>query len=138
MSDARVRIYQGHSPESNIIGLSARASGAQNDPRFADFMQDRGYKWHELDEEDRSLRPKGSMSYDHIEIRPPISGDHLREFAALVLGGVSKGKYESGIVDPGHNQVWVIDNRTILPDGPLGGGEYVDPPRTKPQLGGAI
>ena len=100
MSIRRVRIYKGNAEETDVIGFSASAGGAPEDPLFSEFMASRGYDWQEAAE-----RPEGSVSYRHIEVRPPLSDEHLKEFGKICVGRPVHNMSGSGIVDPYHDGI---------------------------------
>jgi hypothetical protein len=120
MSMRRVRIYKGNDSDSNIIGFSGSASNAPDKPQFAHFMMRRGYQW-----EDTKERPEQSFSIRHIEVRTPLSEEHVKQLGTLCVGGFLDGERIEGIVDPYHDGTLVLDNRKILPDRPLGDGEVI-------------
>lgn len=109
MKNDFVRIYQGHNPESNIVGFSLGVWNAPKEERFRTFMEDRGYSWNWTDH-----RPKATASLDHIEVRPPLTDEHIQEFGALMMGGVVDGRYQLGMFQ-GFGDVYATDNRHELP-----------------------
>lgn len=120
MSIRQIRIYKGKPEFSNLIGFSAGATSAPDHPRFAEFMAKRMYEWDQID-----ARPDGSVSLRHVEVRPPLSQAHLQELGALCVGGPLDGEYLEGIINPYRERVVVLDNRLVLPDSRLGGGETI-------------
>ncbi|MGD0283984.1 MAG: hypothetical protein ABSB12_00065 [Candidatus Saccharimonadales bacterium] len=120
MSVRRVRIYNGIAENSNVIGFSASAVDAPSNPRFASFMAERGYTWNEA-----IALPSGSVSCRHIEVRPPLSEKHIKELGILCVGGFIDDKLYYGIVDPYHDGVQVLDNRSKLPEQSQGLGELI-------------
>jgi hypothetical protein len=120
MAIRRVRIYNGIAENSSVIGFSASAADTPAHPRFATFMALRGYSWKES-----IALPPGSVSYRHIEVRPPLSQEHIRELGILCVGGTVDNVVDYGIVDPYNDGVQVLDNRAILPDQSQGMGELI-------------
>lgn len=106
-----VRIYNGHDAESSIIGFSIGVWGAPQDVRFGRFMAERGYRWRWVNQ-----RPTASVSQDHIEVRPPLQTEHMREFGALLLGSTESEPTREGILSPTAENVFVADNRLVLPE----------------------
>lgn len=99
MSTARIRIYSGPNPEqSNFVGLSATSTGLEKTRGWAEFFSERGYEAVEKDLE-------GSHSYVNMEVRPPMSEQHIREFAQMV----------DRCLTWANNGMVVIDNRAYMP-----------------------
>jgi hypothetical protein len=132
MAIRRVRIYPGNESQSNIIGFSRGASDAVDNPRFAQFLNDKEYDWVEpieLAENDTGWQykaPEGSVSWRHVEVRPPLKEEHIKELGFLCVGGYTEdNRYIPGIVNPHHDGVMVLDNRHERPDRPMGTGRVV-------------
>jgi len=100
MANRYVRIYEGDG--AHIVGFSASASNAPESTEFQLFMANRGYTIADVE------RPAGSTSAAHVEVRPPMSDDHLKEFGELCLQ----------VIDPGSNETIVYDNRRSMPEAP--------------------
>lgn len=120
MSVRRVRIYSGSSEERDVLGFSHGALRAPDDSRFAEFMRTRGYSYREA-----ARYPSESVSIRHIEVRPSLSEEHIKELGILCVGGELDGTFNFGIVDGYHDGVAVLDNRNVPPKQPLGEGIVV-------------
>jgi hypothetical protein len=108
-----VRIYNGHDADSTIVGFSLGIWDIPKQPAFWEYMVERGYRWRWIDH-----RPEGTVSLDHIEIRPPLSAQAIQEFGALVVGGgFIDDEYQFGLVPHAFPPlaVCVTDNREQLP-----------------------
>src|SRR5690349_12777561 len=110
MAIRKVRIYNGTEPETNIVGFSRSCADALDHPALAQFMTANGYAFAET-----NLRPEGSLSERHIEIRPPLTPEHTKAFGGLCV---------HEIVDPYQDGVAVFDNRQQAP-GQDRGGELI-------------
>ena len=105
MANRYVRIYGGAGEHegTDIIGFSASASDTPDTDEFRLFMASRGYTANDVE------APEGSMSLRHIEVRPPLTDEHLQEFGDLCLR----------IVDSGSNETIVYNNRGGMPAEPF-------------------
>jgi hypothetical protein len=118
MGYRRVRLYEGLQPETNVIGFSFSCADTVHDTTLKTFLTDRNYTHHVLDRHDESDHgkiPRTSVSLSHLEIRPPLSEEHTREFGKLCLG----------IIDSGNDGVIVYDNREQPCTEPYGNGKVV-------------
>lgn len=102
MANRYVRIYEGPTLDIDIIGGSASATGAVYDERVHELLRARGHEMRILDEPGH-FTPENSRSCCHLEISPPLSDETI-----YALGGLLAG---SEIVDPYHNEAFLIDNR---------------------------
>jgi len=139
MSNRYVRVYKGPEGDADVIGFSASATDAPDNPAFSSFLQERGYTGRSLtagwkDEDDGSVRlaydepkriPSEGVSLRYVEVKPPMSDEHIQELGTLCVGGFLDGEKIEGIVDPYHNYTIVIDNRDVGPGGPYGGGKLI-------------
>lgn len=112
MANRRVRLYEGPGNESTIIGFSA--SAIPKDPNsLQDFLSERGYETYEYNTHDSetsdrdraTLRSVGSVSLRHVGVEPPLSHEHIREFA----------DWCADQIDPYHNSGYLVDNRKLSP-----------------------
>lgn len=106
-----VRVYTGAEGEANVIGFDADVFYSSDDPRFDEFMAERGYKTQDI-EPDKAL---GSLSLRHIEIRPPLTEEHLKELARLCTGERVDGVWYPGIVNDYREPILVVDCRPEVP-----------------------
>jgi len=116
MSFRRVRIYTGNPGESDVIGFSASASDAPDNPRFSEFMEQRDYMCTKIG------RLAGGVSYRYVEVRPPMSTQDIKDFGMLCVGSCIDGVYSEPIVDPYHDGTLVLDNRGDSSVRPYAGG----------------
>lgn len=122
MANRYVRLYEG--PEnSSIIGFSPSAI-PDNYERFQRFFNDRGYDTHDYDwlgkESDKSdqevIQKLGGVSFHYLGVRPPMSEQHINEFASWCTQNI----------DPGRNTGLLVDNReSQMPLEPYSGGEVI-------------
>ena len=115
MSNRIVRVYDGEPGVSSVIGFSL--SAYPDDPaRLEEFLHARGYesRWMEPGE-----RPEGSVSFSHVEARPPMTDQDVRALGLLCAKGEVDDEMGYPLIDGGNNGVYVIDNRVTLPSGPL-------------------
>ena len=138
MAIRRVRIYNSPEGGADVIGFSASATDAPDNPAFNRFFESRGYEVNHLTagwkeegdgirfayDEPQKIPPEG-VSLRYVEVRPPLSDEHIHDLGALCVGGFIDGEPVGAIVDPYHNFTFVIDNREISPDGPYGGGRLI-------------
>lgn len=112
MANRRVRLYEGPGKESTIIGFSA--SAIPKDPNsLQDFLSERGYETYEYNTDNSEtcnrdlaiLKSVGSVSLRHVGVEPPLSDDHIREFA----------DWCASQIDPYHNSGYLVDNRELPP-----------------------
>src|SRR5581483_675485 len=101
MSMRRVRIYPGNDSESNLLSFSASAADAPGKPAFTEFMEGRGYTTRQADLEEIPETHIGGWLY--VEVRPPLSEEHIRELGILCTGGMIDGQPVEAIVDPYHD-----------------------------------
>lgn len=116
MAYRRVRIYDGEGTSSNVIGFSRSAGYVPHSSDFTEFMSERGYALTRLKWPNSLLHQIRSVSFENVEVRPPMTAEHLQEFGALCV---------SGLVDPGNDGVVVYDNRQQSSILPYGGGKVV-------------
>jgi hypothetical protein len=64
-------------------------------------------------------RPEGSVSFSHVEARPPMTDQDVRALGLLCAKGEVDDEMGYPLIDGGNNGVYVIDNRVTLPSGPL-------------------
>ncbi len=139
MSYRRVRIYKSPEEGGDVIGFSKSASDVVDNPEFKQFFDTRRYSQENLQGNWKKFNaggvefvwdkpnkiPKHGVSERYVQLQPPLSEEHIQELGSLCLGGFIDGKHVIGIVDSGHDEVFVIDNRKVTPDGPYGHGIYV-------------
>lgn len=93
------------------------AAGAVYDERVHTFLTDKGYSIRELPRHpmhDRATTaediqeniPAGTRSWFHLEVRPPLTPEDTRALGSFLA---------RGIVDPYHNEAFLIDHRADSP-----------------------
>lgn len=103
MANARIRFYPGETGGSTIMGFSARVTDLPDQPNFGDFLSKNGYTTREIAVDEA---PEGGQSYRYVEVRPPLSDEHVEKLGSLCVR----------IGDAGNNYTYAIDNRYGLPD----------------------
>ena len=117
MANRYVRLHNkpaGFGEPGSMIGFSMSAGLGQSEIQdFTDYFAGHGQQVRELSPSNATAKDKelvfavGGVSYQYLEIEPPISDDQLQAIGSLCAEHV----------DPGHNMGFLIDNRAT--DGPL-------------------
>lgn len=122
MALQRVRIYEGQTPNSQLIGFSLNALGAIMEPAFEAFMAERNHDWRLVGDDEG---PIDGVSQAYVEVRPPLSDQHIQEFGILCTGGVIDDRRVGPIIKPYHDGTHMYDNRLVLPATPLDAGGLI-------------
>ncbi len=126
MATGVVRLYPGEPGVSEVVGFSPTA---QLDERgkgiLRTFFEERGHEYRVMPPDER---PDDSISASHVEVRPPMSPQVVEDLGILCTGHTLEGQSANvtvagepmgAIVDTGHNNLLVIDNRQEMPTDPL-------------------
>ncbi len=113
MANRYVRIYDGPSGDTSVLGASLSATRAIDSPLVHETLADAGHAVEELERpvsaefpgspgyEQRV--PEDGVSYSYLEIRPPIDDETVQKLGRLFV--------QHDIVDPYHNSAFLVDSR---------------------------
>ncbi len=113
MADRYVRIYDGPSGDTSVLGASLSATEAVYSPLVHETLANAGHTVEEL-KRPASAEDPGSPSYDqripeygvsysYLEIRPPMDDETIQALGRLFV--------QQDIVDPYHNSAHLVDSR---------------------------